>query len=152
MERQPPPTFTGRCTQPKPHQVSSRHAALGRVVSVLCPRVQNVGVGHELNIAHLQDHVQFDAIAHRLERFEGVDLLGAQGRDDALVAEPRQAAHVVRVPFTVDPLLGGRVRLVGRFEVDDARANVGLFALADFALAVKVPHWLCQQLRHVRVL
>lgn len=93
--------------------MSPRHAALGRVVPVLGTGVQDVAVAQELNVTHVEDHVQLDAVAHGLEGFEGVDLFGAQRWDDAFVAEPGQTADVVRVPFTIDSVL--LTLRVGRF-------------------------------------
>lgn len=113
---------------------------------VRSPRVQHVCIAQELDIAHLQDHVQRQLLARLLQHGQGVDLRLAQGRDDALVAEPGQAADEVRVPLAVDAALAAGL------EEEDGRLDPLLLALADLPLAVKVPHGLGQQLGDVRVL
>lgn len=138
MEGQPPTALAERGAQPQAHEMAAGHAGLRSVVPVGGAGVQDVGVGHELDIADLEDHVQLDAGADVLERLERVYLLGRQWRDDALVREARQAAHVVRVPLAVQALL---LPGVGRFEVEHAGADVRLLAYTDLALAVEVPDW-----------
>lgn len=108
--------------------------------------MQEVGVADELDVADLEDHVQRQALARLLEDGEGPPLGLAQGRDDALVGEARQGLDEVGVPLAVDAALAAGL------EVEDAGADPLLLAVADLALAVKVPHGLRQQLRHVRVL
>lgn len=108
--------------------------------------MQEVRVTDKLDIANLEDHVQREPLARLLEDGQGPPLGLAQGRDDALVGEARQGLDKVRVPLAVDAALAPGL------EVEDGGANPLLLALADLALAVKVPHRLGQQLRHIRVL
>lgn len=136
MEGQPPTALAGGGAQPQAHEVAPGHAGVRAVVSVGGAGVQDVGVGDELDVADLEDHVQLDARADVLQRFQRVHLLRRQRRDDARVREPRQAAHVVRVPFAVQALC---LPVLGRLEVEDARADVRFLALADLAFAVEVP-------------
>lgn len=148
-EWQPPPTLADGRAQPQAHEVAARHARVRRVVGVGGAGVQDVRVGDKLDVADLEDHVQLDLVADALEGLECVDLCRRQGRDDAGVAEARQGAHVVRVPFAVDALFFGFGRRC--LEVEDGRADVGLLAARHLALAVEIPHRLGQQVGHVRV-
>ena len=111
-------------------------------------------IAEELDIAHLEDHVQRQSLARLLENRQRPRLLHAESRDDALVGEPREAAHVVRIPLAVHPRLpaGTLLALAEVLEVEDGLARPLLLALRHLALAVKVPHRLGQQLGHIRVL
>jgi hypothetical protein len=70
-------------------------------VFVLSPRVQHVVVGQELNISHVQNHVQSKAQAHLVENRSRPLLLWRQSRDEALVTEACQGLDVVWVPSAV---------------------------------------------------
>lgn len=167
MERQRPTSLRLRRGEPQPQQVTARvwwgevcdllsaqfqahlariHDDLSSRTCVSRPGVQEMRVADELDVADLEDHVQRQPLARLLEDSQGPPLGLAQGRDDALVGEARQALDKVRVPLAVDAALAAGL------EVEDAGADPLLLALADLALAVKVPHGLRQQLRDVRVL
>lgn len=110
------------------------------------PGVQYVRITQELNIAHLQHHVQRQLLARLLKHRQRMDLRLAQRRNNALVTESRQALDKVRVPLAV------HTSLAARLQKEDGRLDPLVLALADLALAVKVPDGLGQQLGHVRVL
>lgn len=122
------------------------HDDLSSRTCIGSPGVQEVRVTDELNVTNLEDHVQRQPLARLLEDSQGPPLGLAQGRDDALVGEARQALDKVRVPLAVDATLAPGL------EVEDAGADPLVLALADLALAVEIPHRLGQQLRDVRVL
>ena len=147
-EGQSPTTLAERGAQPQAHEVATGHAGVRAVVPVGGAGVQGVGVGDELDVADVEDHVQLDARADVLQRLERVHLLRRQGRDDAGVREARQAAHVVRVPFAIEALF---FAFLWCLEVEDAGADVRVLALADLALAVEVPDGRGEQLGDGRV-
>lgn len=159
--------------QPQPEEVSSWRR--GRIVCsvsvkekqcwrrsfwkltlVRCPGMQQMRVAHELDVAHLEDHVQRQPLARLLKDGQGANLLLAQGWHQPLVGEARQAADVVRIPLAV--YTGGRAQPVGPlavaevFKVEDGLPRPLILAVGDLALAVKVPDGLGQELGDVWVL
>ncbi|CAG9941768.1 unnamed protein product [Clonostachys rosea f. rosea IK726] len=103
-------------------------------------------VAHELDVAHLQNHVQGQPLARILEHLHRSLLRVAQRRHEPLVREPRQRAHVVRIPLAV------HAPLPAVLDVEHRLAHPLVLPLGRLALAVKVPHRLGEQLRDVRVL
>ena len=57
------------------------------MILVLGSGMQNLGVGDELDIANLEDHVQGEALAGCFEHVRGFDLRGGQWGDDAFGRE-----------------------------------------------------------------
>jgi hypothetical protein len=95
--------------------------------------MQNVRIGQELNIPHIQNHMQREAVASLLQHLQGLLLGVGERRDDACVGEAGERADVVGVPFCVD------AGVFAALEVDDACADVLVLALASFTFAVEVP-------------
>lgn len=60
--------------------------------------MKDVGVGQELDVADLEDHVEGEAVAGCLENGQSFQLLCGESRDDARVGESGQRADVVGVP------------------------------------------------------
>lgn len=95
--------------------------------------MENMRIRQELDIAHIQNHMQRETVACLLQHLESF-LLGVGERwDDACVGEAGEGADVVGVPFCVD------AGVCAAFEVDDACADVFVLAFACFAFAVEVP-------------
>jgi len=95
MERQFPSTLSLRRTQPQPHQVPPWRR--WRIVFVRCSGVEYMVVGQELDIAHVQNHVQRMLLACLLENGNGAFLgLGKSG-DETCVREAGQGTDKVGV-------------------------------------------------------
>ncbi|CAH0055720.1 unnamed protein product [Clonostachys solani] len=103
-------------------------------------------VAHELDVAHLEDHVQGQPLARILQDLHRVPLRVAQRRHEPPVREPGERAHVVRIPLAV------HAPLPAVLDVEDGLAHPLVLALGRLALAVKVPHGLGEELGDVRVL
>ena len=103
-------------------------------------------VAQELDIAHLQNHMQRQPLARLLEDLHSPQLLLAERGDQALITEPREGLDIVRVPLAVQPALAAVLNVHNRL------ADPLLLALAHLALAIKVPDGLGQELSHIGVL
>lgn len=103
-------------------------------------------ITQELNIAHLQDHMQRKPLARLLQHRQRMPLRLAQRRNHARVTKARQALDEIRIPLAV------HAALPTRLQKEHARLDPRLLAIADLALAIKVPHRAGQQLGHLGVL
>lgn len=60
--------------------------------------MKNVGVGQELDVANLEDHVEGETVAGCLQHGKSFLLLGRERGNDACVGEAGQGSDVVGVP------------------------------------------------------
>lgn len=68
------------------------------MVGVRGTRVKDVGVGQELDVADLEDHVEGEAVAGCLEHGQSFLLLCGERGNNARIGEAGQRADVVGVP------------------------------------------------------
>ena len=170
MKRQFPPPFLLRGAQPQPHEMPPR--CRRRVVLVRRPRVQDVVVGQELDVADVEDHVEGQPLTGFLQDGGGFFLRSGERRDEAGGGETGEGADVVGVPSearvsnslprTKTLKNGGRKgrRYALRvhppslpfLKVKHTRPNPLLLPDARLPFPIKVPDRLRQRARHVRIL
>lgn len=105
------------------------------MIRISSPGMQDMRISQELNITNIQNHMQRETVARLLQHLQSFLLGVRERRDDACVGEAGERADVVGVPFCVN------AALVAAFEVDDACADIFVFALAGLAFAIEVPDW-----------
>lgn len=105
------------------------------MIRIRRPRMKNMRIRQELDIANVQDHMQTQTVASLLKNLESLGLGIGHGRNDSGVGEAVQGPHVVWVPLCVD------AAVLAALEVYDACADEFFLAFAGFAFAVKVPDW-----------
>lgn len=108
--------------------------------------MEQVSITQELNVSNLQNHVQSLLLAGILKHLQSMKLLLAERRNDTLVGESGQRLDIVGIPLAVETALATVLYVNNRL------ANPLLLAIADLALAVKVPDRLGQSLGNIRVL
>lgn len=157
MVRQPPASLIFRSCQPQPHQVSpgGRRGMIG----VCSPRVEDMLIRKELDVANLEDHMKGQASTCFLQNVRRFKLSRREGRDQTGVGESSERSDEVWVvpqivseettwrPSEVVPSVDSSFGT--SFEEKDGRPNVWFLAVTHFAFAVKVPDWLRQGLQHI---
>ena len=124
-----------------------------------------MGVGDELDIANVEDHVEGEALAGLLEDFNGFELGRGEWGDDASGGEAAERADVVGVPsiyisilyrkWEVEEgggVLGVNTGILPTLEINHTSPNVLLLALGSLTLPIKVPNRLRESLKHIRSL
>lgn len=60
--------------------------------------MEYLGVGEELDVTNIENHVEGEAEAGGLKDFHSLDLLWGERWDDACIGETAKGLNVVRVP------------------------------------------------------
>ena len=76
------------------------------VIAIGGSRMEDLGIGEELDVADFKDHVQRETEAGLFEDRDGFFLLGGEGRDEAFGGEASERAEEVWVEFAVDAAWG----------------------------------------------
>lgn len=129
--------------EPEAEEVATR---LGwQVVLVGGACMEDVVVADELNVTHLEDHVQRETLGRLLENLHSLELLWRRRGNEARLNVAAERSNVIRVPVDDEPVVGFALG-----ESEHGASDPSALAIAHLAFTVKVPDRAGQCLGDVR--